>query len=53
VRRQHLSFRSPLSYFHNGSAKDLWAVVNFYDERFHIGFTRREKSDLVAFLRSL
>src|SRR4051812_1671468 len=53
VRRQHLSFRSPHSYFHNGFAKDLWAVVNFYDERFHIGFTRQEKSDLVAFLRSL
>jgi hypothetical protein len=29
VRRQHLSFRSPLSYFHNGFAKDLWSVVNF------------------------
>jgi cytochrome c peroxidase len=36
VRRQHLSFRSPLSYFHNGFAKDLWAVVNFYNDRFHI-----------------
>jgi cytochrome c peroxidase len=53
VRRQHLSFRSPLSYFHNGFAKDLWSVVNFYDTRFHIGFTKQEKSDLVAFLRSL
>jgi cytochrome c peroxidase len=53
VRRQHLSFRSPLSYFHNGFAADLWAVVDFYDSRFHIGFTRQEKSDLVAFLRSL
>ena len=52
VRRQHLSFRSPLSYFHNGSAKDLWAVVNFYNDRFHIGFTKQERSDLVAFLRS-
>ena len=53
VRRQHLSFRSPLSYFHNGFAKDLDAAVQFYDDRFHIGFTKQEKSDLVAFLRSL
>ncbi|HEX8109672.1 MAG TPA: hypothetical protein VF516_18200 [Kofleriaceae bacterium] len=48
-----MSFRSPLSYFHNGFAKDLWAAVDFYDQRFHIGFTRQERSDLVAFLRSL
>ena len=46
-----LAARAP--YFHNGFAKDLWAVVNFYDERFHIGFTKQEKSDLVAFLGSL
>jgi cytochrome c peroxidase len=48
---RNLAPRAP--YFHNGFAKDLWAVVNFYDERFHIGFTQQEKSDLVAFLRSL
>jgi cytochrome c peroxidase len=53
VRRQHSSFRSPLSYFHNGFAKDLWAVVNFYNDRFDIKLTQQEKSDLVAFLRSL
>jgi cytochrome c peroxidase len=53
VRRQHLSFRSSLSYFHNGFAKDLWAAVDFYNTRFNIGFTKQEKSDLVAFLRSL
>jgi cytochrome c peroxidase len=53
VCRQHLSLRSPLSYFHNGFAKDLWAVVNFYNDRFHIGLSYQEKSDLVAFLRSL
>jgi cytochrome c peroxidase len=46
-----LAARAP--YFHNGFAKDLWAVVDFYDQRFHIGFTKQEKSDLVAFLRSL
>jgi cytochrome c peroxidase len=46
-----LAPRAP--YFHNGFAADLWAVVDFYDTRFHIGFTKQEKSDLVAFLRSL
>jgi cytochrome c peroxidase len=53
VRRQHLSFRSPLSYFHNSFAADLDAAVDFYDTRFNIKFSRQEKSDLVAFLRSL
>ena len=48
-----MSFRSPLSYFHNGFAKDLDAVVDFYNTRFNIGFTQQDKSDLVAFLRSL
>ena len=46
-----LAARAP--YFHNGSAKDLNAVVEFYNERFHIGFTDQEKSDLVAFLNAL
>ena len=48
-----MSFRSPLSYFHNGMAKDLWSVVDFYNTRFSIGLNKQEKSDLVAFLRSL
>ena len=46
-----LSARAP--YFHNGSAKDLQAVIDFYDERFAIGFTEKEKADLLAFLRAL
>ncbi|HET7500019.1 MAG TPA: hypothetical protein VFK02_03425 [Kofleriaceae bacterium] len=46
-----LAPRAP--YFHNGFAADLDAVVDFYDQRFGIGFTQQEKSDLVAFLRSL
>ena len=53
MRRQHLSFRSPLSYFHNGFAADLTAVVDFYDSRFTIGLSAQNKRDLVAFLRSL
>lgn len=40
-------------YFHNGSAADLSAVVDFYNQRFGIGFTAQEKADLVAFLRTL
>jgi len=40
-------------YFHNGFAADLDAVVDFYDTRFGIGFTKQEKSDLITFLRSL
>ena len=46
-----LPARAP--YFHNGSAPDLAAVVDFYDDRFGIGFTAQEKADLVAFLRTL
>jgi len=46
-----LAARPP--YFHNGSAKDLRAVIDFYDERFAIGFTEQEKADLLAFLGTL
>jgi len=46
-----LAPRAP--YFHNGFAKDLDAAVEFYDTRFNIGFTKQQKSDMVAFLRSL
>jgi cytochrome c peroxidase len=46
-----LSGRAP--YFHNGSAATLRDVVDFYETRFSIGLTAREKSDLVAFLSSL
>ncbi len=40
-------------YFHDGSASDLNAVIDFYNTRFGIGFTEREKADLVAFLAAL
>ena len=46
-----LAGRAP--YFHNGSAATLDDVVDFYDQRFGIGFTRQEKADLVAFLKAL
>jgi hypothetical protein len=46
-----LAGRAP--YFHNGSAATLLDVVNFYDGRFGIGLTQQQKSDLVAFLKTL
>jgi hypothetical protein len=46
-----LAPRAP--YFHNGFAKDLDAVIDFYDDRFGLKLTKQEHSDLVAFLRSL
>ena len=46
-----LAGRAP--YFHNGSAATLLDVVDFYDQRFSIGFSDQEKRDLVAFLKSL
>jgi len=46
-----LAARAP--YFHNGSARSLEEVLDFYDTRFNLGLTAQEKSDLVAFLRAL
>jgi cytochrome c peroxidase len=46
-----LAARAP--YFHNGSAATLMDVVNFYDQRFSIGFTQQQKQDLVNFLNTL
>jgi hypothetical protein len=46
-----LAGRAP--YFHNGSAATLLHVVNFYNNRFGLGLTDRQKADLVAFLRTL
>ena len=46
-----LATRAP--YFHNGSAATLQDAVTFYDTRFHIGFTKQEEKDLIAFLRTL
>ncbi|HLP80812.1 MAG TPA: hypothetical protein VK141_02320, partial [Nitrosomonas sp.] len=40
-------------YFHDGSAEDLAAVVEFYNKRFSMGLTRKETTDLVAFLAAL
>jgi cytochrome c peroxidase len=46
-----LAARAP--YFSNGSAATLRAVVDFYDQKYSIGYSDRQKQDLVNFLRSL
>ena len=46
-----LAARAP--YFHNGAAADLNQLVNFYNERFQMGLTDRQRRQLVAFLNSL
>jgi cytochrome c peroxidase len=46
-----LASRPP--YFHNGSAGSLSDVIEFYENRFHIGLTAQEKKDLIAFLNAL
>lgn len=40
-------------YFHDGSAKDLMAVVEHYDSQFHLHLTAAQKADLVEYLKSL
>ncbi len=46
-----LAGRAP--YFHNGSAATLLDVVNFYNTRFTLSLTDQQKTDLVAFLKTL
>lgn len=40
-------------YFHNGRARTLGDVVDFYNQRFTMNLAPQERSDLVAFLSSL
>jgi cytochrome c peroxidase len=40
-------------YFHDGSAPDLRAVVNRYDQLFDLKLTPSQKADLVEYLKSL
>jgi cytochrome c peroxidase len=46
-----LAARAP--YFHNGAAESLQEVVNFYNERFKMELTVKQKAELIAFLNSL
>jgi hypothetical protein len=41
------------AYFHDGSAPTLAAVVDHYDRLFTLNLTRRQKADLVEYLKSL
>jgi cytochrome c peroxidase len=40
-------------YFHDGSARDLPAVVEHYNRQLSLNLTAEQKSDLVEFLKSL
>lgn len=46
-----LSARAPS--FHNGSAANLEAVVDYYDRRFALALSPGERQDLVLFLKAL
>jgi cytochrome c peroxidase len=46
-----LAGRAP--YFHNGSAATLLDVVTFYNQRFNIGLTPAQMSDMATFLQTL
>ena len=46
-----LAARAP--YFHNGSAADFGAVLDFFESRFGVTFTTEQRNDLEAFLGSL
>jgi cytochrome c peroxidase len=46
-----LASRAP--YFHNGTAATLDEVVKFYDQRFKLNLSPKEKADLTAFLKTL
>ncbi len=46
-----LAARAP--YFHNGAAATLEEAITFYDQRFDLHLTAREKRDLLAFLKTL
>jgi hypothetical protein len=46
-----LAARAP--YFHNGAAANLNELINFYNQRFNMGLTDKQKQQLVAFLNSL
>jgi hypothetical protein len=46
-----LAARAP--YFSNGSAKNLRAVIDYYERRYSIGYTEQEKQDLVNLMSVL
>jgi cytochrome c peroxidase len=46
-----LASRAP--YFHNGAARDLHQLLEFYNQRFQMNLSNEEKEQFIAFLNSL
>jgi cytochrome c peroxidase len=46
-----LASRAP--YFHNGAAQNLSELLEFYNQRFQMNLTTKEKDELTAFLNTL
>ncbi len=46
-----LASRAP--YFHNGAARDLNELIEFYNQRFQMNLTNQERHEFIAFLNSL
>jgi cytochrome c peroxidase len=46
-----LASRAP--YFHNGAAQNLGELLEFYNQRFQMNLTTKEKEELTAFLNAL
>jgi hypothetical protein len=40
-------------FYHDGRFATLQAVIDHYDNLFQIGLTQQERSDLIAYLRTL
>jgi hypothetical protein len=53
VMQQFRGLIARAPYFVNGSAADLTELVDFYDRRFKIGLTDKDKQDLASFLSIL
>jgi len=46
-----LAARAP--YFHDGQAKSIAAVIRYYQKRFNMGLSHRQREDLESFLGAL
>ena len=53
VMQQFRAVASRAPYFSNGSAANLRELIDFYDRRYAIGYTEREKRDLENFMGTL
>ena len=53
VMQQFRALASRAPYFSNGSAANIREVIDFYDRRYNIQYTEKEKLDLEIFMASL